>query len=49
MLTTPDSARQVCPDNEKRSRVGDHRGHQSSMEYVKQRMSMRPGNARYSA
>jgi hypothetical protein len=28
---------------------GDHRGHQTSMEYAKQRMSMRLGNARYSA
>jgi hypothetical protein len=41
--------RSACPDNEKRSRVGDHRGHQASMEYAKQRMSMRFGNARYSA
>jgi hypothetical protein len=29
--------------------VGDHRGHQASLEYAKQRMSMRSGDARYSA
>jgi hypothetical protein len=28
--------------------AGDHRGHQASMEYAKQRMSMRFGNIRYS-
>ena len=41
--------RQLCPIRNNAVRVGDHRGYRTAMKYVKQRMSMRSGNARYSA